>query len=345
MGHDEPSTQVLDARRLRRRGDRVLTPTFTMIEGPGIGVLHVLEAGRRAHRMGRGDAADVQIQAPSVSRFHALAVLADHEGERRVRIEDNGSTNGIKVNGTTVKTAWLSSGDKVRLGDVLLRFQWMSEDEIQYASGVSSRLLQAAKDPLTGLLTRAFVQDRLPSRLYEAERRGQPTSCILLDLDRFKRINDDHGHLAGDAVIRRTSKAILSTLRGSDIAVRYGGEEFLIVLQDTGLTEAVDAASRLRDAIRAIDLSDLSPKLKVTASQGVALRARGESHDSLIERADKALYEAKAQGRDRVRVAESPEIYDDVGARSTDDPDQTGVTEGSLESDAPQTLDATGRSS
>jgi two-component system cell cycle response regulator len=339
MADSEPSTQVLDSRRLRRRGDRILTPTFTMIEGPGIGVLHVLDTSRRAHRMGRGDSADIQIQAPSVSRFHAVAILATNEGEREVRIEDNGSTNGIQVNGAPVREAWLASGDKVRLGDVLLRFQWMTEDEIQYASGVSSRILNAAKDPLTGLLTRAFVQDRLPSRLHEAERRGQSVCCSMLDLDHFKRINDLHGHLVGDAVILRASAAIAGSMRASDIAVRYGGEEFLVILQDTGMSEAVEAAQRFRQAIASIDFADLVPRLVVTASQGLALRARGETVESWIERADRALYAAKGEGRDRVRIAPGLVLGDDEEDAETGEPDRTGAT---APVEAPETLDADG---
>lgn len=342
MGHDEPSTQILDARRLRRRGGRALTPTFTRIEGPGIGVLHVLDSSRHAHRMGRGDGADIQIQAPSVSRFHALAVVVTKGGEREVRIEDNGSTNGIKVNGASVKDAWLLSGDKLRLGDVLLRFQWMTDDEVQYASGLSSRLLNAAKDPLTGLLTRSFIQDRLPSRLHEAERRGQSVCCTLIDLDRFKKINDDHGHLVGDAVIRRTAGAITASLRDSDIAVRYGGEEFLVIFQDTEINEAVDAAWRLRTAISAIDLSDLVVDLSVTASQGLAVRVQGEIAEKWIERADKALYDAKVGGRDRVRIAELPDPIDDVTDSSIEMeiPDSDGETAGASHISPPATIDS-----
>ena len=303
---DEPSTQILDGRRFRRRGDRVLTPTFTVLEGPAIGVLHLLDASRRAHRIGRADDADFQIQAGSVSRYHAIAVLATHEGEREVRLDDNESTNGVKVNGDPCKSAWLVNGDKVRLGDVLLRFQWMTDDEIQYASGLSSRLLQAARDPLTSLLTRAFVTDRLPALVHEAEQRNRPIGCILLDLDHFKRLNDQHGHLVGDAVIRRAAKVISKTIRGSDVALRYGGEEFLVILPDAGLPEAVEAARRLAVALRALDFGDVVADLLITASQGVALRSVGEDIDAWIERADAALYLAKGQGRDRVEVA--PEV-------------------------------------
>ena len=305
MSHDEPSTQVLDARRLRRRGDFSLTPTFTMIEGPGIGVLHVLDSSRRAHRLGRAEQADIQIQDPSVSRYHAVAIVARLDGERAVRIEDNGSTNGTKVNGQSLREAWLANGDKLRLGDILLRFQWMTDNEIQYASGVSSKLIKAAKDPLTGFHTRAFVQDRLPSLIYEAERRRHDVCCVLLDLDRFKRINDAHGHLVGDAVIRRTSRAVQDALRTTDYGVRYGGEEFLMVLMDAGLPEALEAADRLRQAVNSLDFSDLVEGLRVTVSQGIAQRSRNEPVDAWIERADQALYRAKNQGRDRVVLAES----------------------------------------
>jgi len=334
---DEPSTQILDGRRLRRRGDRVLTPTFTVLEGGAIGALHVLDPGRRAHRIGRAEDADVHIPAASVSRYHAVAVLATHEGEHDVRIDDNGSTNGIKVNGEPTRSAWLVSGDKVRLGDVLLRYQWMTDDEIQYASGLSSKLLQAARDPLTGLPTRAFVQDRLPGLVNAAEVRRRPIVCALVDLDRFKRINDAHGHLVGDAVIRRAARVMGRTLRGSDVAVRYGGEEFLVVFPDTELEDAVEASRRLGDALRTLDLADVVPGLTVTASQGVALRAAGEGIDAWIERADAALYLAKGQGRDRVEIADTPP----AGPGQADTATQWATAESESESGAAATIDAT----
>jgi two-component system, cell cycle response regulator len=340
----DPRTQVIkDGRRLRRRGDQVRTPTFTVVEGPSIGVLYVLDASRRAHRIGRSEDADLRINTASVSRCHAIAVVASRDNDSGVRIDDNNSTNGIKVNGRRVESQWLDNGDKVRLGDSLLRFQWMSDEEIQFASGLSTKIAAAARDPLTGLLSRAFVTDRLPSVLQAAEQRARPLSCIMLDLDRFKNINDTHGHLVGDIVIRRAARAVSATLRGSDYPVRYGGEEFLLVLTDTSIDQALEAAHRTRAAIAAIDLEDVVPGLVITASQGVALRVVGETVDTWIARADMALYTAKDQGRDRVelavpaefdppppeRAAEStlgaPSLYDqDLDSPDTLDPTDQG---------------------
>ena len=333
---DEPRTQVIkEGRRLRRRGDRVLTATFTQVEGPSIGILYVLDASRRAHRIGRSEDADVRLNTPSVSRCHAIAVVASRGDGQGVRLDDNNSTNGVTVNGAPVQSIWIENGDKVRMGDALLRFQWMTDEEIRYASGLSTRLAAAARDPLTGLLTRAFVTDRLPGVLYESEQRAQPLACVLLDLDHFKSINDAHGHLVGDVVIRRAARAIAKTLRGSDFAVRYGGEEFLLVLVDTRLDQAVEAASRVRSAIAAIRLEDVVAGLTVTASQGVALRARGEPASDWIERADAALYTAKNLGRDRVQVAPAAaDAQAEAGIDSTlrapvvddDDPDSSATT-------------------
>ena len=301
---EDPRTQVIrDSRRSRRRGDQVRTPTFTVVEGQSIGVLYVLDTSRRGHRIGRSEDADVRINNASVSRCHAVAVVASRGGDRAVRIDDNKSTNGIKVNGRRVESLWLDNGDKVRLGDTLLRFQWMSDEEIRFASGLSTRLAAAARDPLTSLLSRAFVTDRLPGVVHTAEQRGQPLTCVMLDLDHFKNINDSHGHLVGDVVIRRAARAVSQTLRGSDFPVRYGGEEFLLVLVDTSLDQALEAAQRTRLAISRIDLEDVVPGLVVTASQGVALWALGEPVDDWIGRADAALYSAKHLGRDQVQVA------------------------------------------
>ena len=126
---------------------------------------------------------------------------------------------------------------------------------------------------------------------------------MLLDLDHFKRVNDVFGHLVGDAVVQRVGRVLRSVLRDSDFAIRYGGEELLVLMPGTGLEEAASCAERVRVAVAELSFSDLADDLAVTVSSGLALRVPGEEVNSWIERADRALYEAKAAGRDCVRVA------------------------------------------
>jgi len=304
VGATEEPTRFIDRRV--RRSDSHLVPTLTVLEGPELGAFHAFDPGRRAHRIGRADEADIFLPDPSVSRIHAICVVAERQDRFSVRIEDNGSTNGVMVNGRTVDETSLISGDKVRLGDILLRFEWMAEEEVRYHSNVSQKVRAGERDHLSGMLTRAFLDERLERLIDEVERRGQTLSCLLLDLDHFKRINDLHGHLVGDGVIQRVAEMLRLGLRETDFAVRYGGEEFLVVMPGLDLREAEAVASRLRENLAATSMHDLSAGLAVTTSIGVATRVRGEVTEDWIERADQALYDAKRLGRDRVVASPSP---------------------------------------
>lgn len=301
MSGSDPKTRLTNLRE--RRSDSRLVPTFTVLEGPEIGAFHAFDPGRRAHRVGRGDDADIRIADASVSRVHAVCIVSSRGERFTVRLDDNGSTNGVMVNGRTVQSVILISGDKVRLGDILLRFEWLAEEEIRYHSDVSERVRAAERDPLTGLLTRLYLETRLPRLLEEVDRRGQPASCLLVDLDHFKSINDVHGHLAGDGVLARIGAVLLEVLRETDSAIRYGGEEFLAILPGLELADAVAVAQRIRLALRDVSMHDIAPGLTVTGSVGAAERGPQESLDAWFERADLALYEAKAAGRDRVGIA------------------------------------------
>jgi diguanylate cyclase (GGDEF)-like protein len=124
----------------------------------------------------------------------------------------------------------------------------------------------------------------------------------MLDLDHFKRLNDEHGHLVGDQVLREVASAIAGALRTSDTAYRYGGEELVVLLRETGLEEAAKVAERIREAIAGVVLPDRLT-VTVTASAGVAARQATMSHyTELVAAADQALYDAKRRGRNRVSV-------------------------------------------
>jgi diguanylate cyclase (GGDEF)-like protein len=165
-------------------------------------------------------------------------------------------------------------------------------------------------DAKTGLFDAVFWTKLATDELDRARRHGSAAAVLVIDLDHFKRINDRHGHLAGDAVLRAVSEAIKHSVRGNDVVGRYGGEEFAIVLPGLGLADAVPAAERVRSAISGVRVStlDLDGTERIvgglTASVGVAVFPRhGTDRTTLLLAADGALYEAKKAGRDRVRVA------------------------------------------
>jgi len=158
----------------------------------------------------------------------------------------------------------------------------------------------AHTDPLTGLANRRHFDAQLASRLVQAGLAGTPVSLLLLDLDHFKQVNDEHSHGAGDEVLRRVAEELAALCRSTDLAARIGGEEFAVLLADTPFGPARSAAERLRGAVRRLPLDDLAPGLRTTVSIGVATAPPGTSPAALVAAADAELYAAKRAGRDRV---------------------------------------------
>ena len=161
----------------------------------------------------------------------------------------------------------------------------------------------AHRDELTQLPNRRALVQALETHLTQGAA-ARPMSVCLLDVDHFKRVNDQWGHDAGDAVLTSTAAALAGAVRGSDFVGRWGGEEFLILMPNCDAEDARNAAERVREAVEAIDLASVGAGLSVTASLGVAQWLPGETGTQVVARADEALYEAKAHGRNQVRVTE-----------------------------------------
>jgi diguanylate cyclase (GGDEF)-like protein len=162
---------------------------------------------------------------------------------------------------------------------------------------------RAAKtDLLTGVHNRRWMDEMFPRQVARSQRSGQPLAVLMVDIDRFKRLNDTYGHQLGDVVLKATARKLAETLRPTDFLVRYGGEEFIAMLPGAAQDQAAVAAERLRIAVERTDFAAPEPgtMLKVTVSIGVAVLANGETLEQLIERADNALYRAKAAGRNTV---------------------------------------------
>jgi diguanylate cyclase (GGDEF)-like protein len=163
----------------------------------------------------------------------------------------------------------------------------------------------AVTDGLTEVFNHRYFQGFLDRELSRARRYNRPLSLIMIDLDRFKDINDTHGHQAGDLVLQRVAVAVKSQARDVDLVARYGGEEFMVVLPETGKREAHALAERIRQAVReqSYTLPDETPPPRVTISLGVASYPEdGSEKSELVDRVDKALYRSKTEGRDRVSV-------------------------------------------
>lgn len=167
--------------------------------------------------------------------------------------------------------------------------------------------LVGLRDALTGINNRRFFDQRLREEISRARRNSTPLSCLFIDLDFFKRINDHHGHQAGDAVLKQVSKSLNDRLRETDVLARYGGEEFVILLADTQAADAAQIAEQIRDRVAKASFAIPSGKaLNVTLSIGVAtMQPNGSIKDGkqLIAAADQAVYAAKLSGRNRVKQA------------------------------------------
>lgn len=166
-----------------------------------------------------------------------------------------------------------------------------------------SASLSALRDPLTGAGNRIAMEQSLTREIEIARRQQQPLSLLMLDIDHFKTINDTHGHATGDAVLRAVTDTIKDRLRNIDQVFRFGGEEFLIVLTNTGRESAALVGERLRHAALQLTYPVDGTPVELTVSLGCSTLLPGESPDSLLRRADSALYAAKRKGRNRLEMA------------------------------------------
>jgi diguanylate cyclase (GGDEF)-like protein len=168
--------------------------------------------------------------------------------------------------------------------------------------------MQAIRDPLTGLFNRRYMGEALDRELRRAEHGGQPLSMIMLDVDHFKRFNDTSGHQAGDDLLIHIGSLLQARTRREDIACRYGGEEFLLILPSAPLEAALRRAEELRRQIRESSVEHRGQSLgRTSVSAGVAcFPEHGTTADELLRAADMALYRAKELGRDRVEACERP---------------------------------------
>jgi diguanylate cyclase (GGDEF)-like protein len=176
----------------------------------------------------------------------------------------------------------------------------LAESRRKLAESMEQVQQLVSHDELTKTLNRRALIARLEQERARAERTGQAFGVALLDLDRFKAVNDTHGHAAGDAVLREFARTVHDTMRETDVFGRYGGEEFMMILTTTAPGAAEEALERVRAAVQARDWSGIAPGLAVTVSAGVTGWRRGESVAQTLNRADGALYEAKRAGRNQV---------------------------------------------
>jgi diguanylate cyclase (GGDEF)-like protein len=296
---DEDSTVQVDeevARRVARGRGRA---ALVVITGTSVGKIHKLFT--KLTTIGRSNLANVQLDEEGVSRRHAQIV---QEGDR-VLLRDLGSKNGTFVNGERVSERALQEGDKIVLGAAVIRFTLSDALDVKFHEEMYEAALV---DALTRLHNRKYFFDRLGQEAAYAQRHRTPLSLILLDVDRFKDVNDRYGHPAGDKALAKVAALISSTVRQEDVVARYGGEEFVVLCRGVDLAGAEVLAGRICRLVAAQPFDHDGRTFPITLSAGVAALAveavgetlNGSGPDELIAMADEALYEAKRSGRDRV---------------------------------------------
>ncbi|MBT9267062.1 GGDEF domain-containing protein [Pseudomonas sp. MG-9] len=192
-----------------------------------------------------------------------------------------------------------SEQDQGNLESLLSSLLFPMRNALLYRAATQSAL----RDPLTGTGNRIAMEQTLQREIDMSRRHLQPLSVLMLDIDHFKRVNDSHGHSAGDDVLKAVAASIKGQLRNVDMVFRYGGEEFLILLCNTGREAAAMVGERLRHAAQAAQYFADGQLIDLTVSLGCSSLLPGESADSLLRRADSALYVAKREGRNRLAMA------------------------------------------
>jgi diguanylate cyclase (GGDEF)-like protein len=294
MGADERTT-IFEAQTAPSgvKRDRAY---LVVLAGASVGEMYKIETEKTV--IGRGQKAHIRLLDDGISREHAQLVV---DGSR-VYLEDLGSTNGTFCNGLKVDRRELADGDKILVGSTtILKFTYHDNlDEIFQKQMYESAL----RDGLTKAFNKKYFTDRLESELTFAIRHSSALALVMFDIDHFKKVNDTYGHQAGDHVLSEISTLLTTTLRAEDVFARYGGEEFAVICRGIDTAQAQVVAERMRKAVEKNRFVFEGTHIPVTISIGVAGVPDATVKDAtdLVAHADKALYQSKHGGRNRVTM-------------------------------------------
>ncbi|MDB4943686.1 MAG: response regulator/GGDEF domain protein [Labilithrix sp.] len=267
---------------------------LVVLAGTNLGEMYKIEGPESV--VGRAMSAQLRLNDDGISRRHCRVLSIGG----RVIIEDLGSANGTLVNGEMIQHQELKEGDKIRLGaNTMLKFTYQDKLDETFQQQMYDAAL---RDGLTKIYNKKFFIDRLDTEFAYAKRHKSMLSLVMFDVDHFKRVNDNFGHLAGDAVLVHLARIAQGMLRTEDVAARYGGEEFAIICRGIPLLNAGIVGERIRTGVESHNFDFQGKRLPVTISVGVAAlpESNAMSPADLVAAADGALYEAKSSGRNRV---------------------------------------------
>jgi two-component system cell cycle response regulator len=279
---------VRDGRQLRDRN------LLVCMSGSFVGRIHVL--GDKPCVIGRQQGFDVWVPDPGVSRQHASVVRQGNA----FMLTDLGSANGTYVDGQRIVLHQLSDGDLFQLGPNTL-FRYLVTDA-DHEKMLSSLYEASVRDPLTSAYNRDYFDERLRAEVAFARRHRTGVALVMFDIDHFKNVNDTYGHPAGDQVLMQLSATVRQSIRLEDVLVRYGGEEFAVILRNIDAVGVTVLAERLRRVIEAMETPAAGAVIRITASFGCSTLAdcSDVSAEMLIQAADQRLLQAKREGRNRV---------------------------------------------
>jgi diguanylate cyclase (GGDEF)-like protein len=268
--------------------------TLTVLNGSSAGLVIPVEEGLV---LGRGGESDVRILDQGLSRKHG----SFYKRGKELFFRDLGSTNGSFVENQPARgEVKLQDGSRLQLGRTLVRVHLRSPDEVE---AVQKLYESSVKDPLTGLYNRRHLDERIESEFAYAVRHRQPLSCLVLDVDHFKRVNDTWGHAAGDAILKAFAEFVMRAVRTEDVVGRYGGEEVVVLLRGIDAQGAEILAQRIRMGVENMVTEFDGQPITVTVSIGIATWSPTHPHpdaQTLFNAADDCLYRAKRSGRNLV---------------------------------------------
>jgi diguanylate cyclase (GGDEF)-like protein len=268
-------------------------PCFVQIYGKDIGRKYPLDKVQTT--IGRGPDNGIVCDMDNVSRTHCKI----YAGAGGSYIEDMGSTNGTFINDAELSARRkLINGDFIKVGGVI--FKYIDGDNIEQLY-YEEIYRMAIIDGLTQIYNKRYFMEFIDREMARCARYARSLTLIMFDLDHFKKINDEFGHLAGDYVLKRLANGIMSkTIRKEECFARYGGEEFCIVLPDTPKQNGAILAEKIRIMVMETKFEFETNNIPVTISMGVSEMQKGDTVESFIQRADDKLYEGKQGGRNRV---------------------------------------------
>ena len=269
---------------------------LVVLAGASVGEMYKVEGDKVV--IGRGQKAQIRLFDDGISREHAQIVIEGHQ----IILQDLGSTNGTFCNGLKVDRRELVDGDKILVGSTtILKFTYHDNlDEMFQRQMYESAL----RDGLTKAFNKKYFTDRLESEFTFATRHVSPLALVLFDIDHFKKVNDTHGHPAGDHVLFEISTLLSSALRAEDVFARYGGEEFAVICRGSDESQAQVVGERMRKAVEGHRFVYEGALIPVTISVGIAVLPNAAVKDAndIVGFADQALYKSKNGGRNRVTV-------------------------------------------